>query len=117
MDEVAVTLVRKLLSAEGEALTKLQGVAAERLVFVSGESECLPWVDGVVYLGRDPRMPSILVPTTFEPDIPLDLFESLVDREFGQFSPFAVLPGKVIPYGLSKALSHEALESWLSSNQ
>ena len=27
-----------------------------------GAAEALPWVDGVIYLGRDPRAPSLLLP-------------------------------------------------------
>jgi len=69
---VAASLLRRL--SEPGRTEGLQGVVAGSpadLVVLVGED--LPWVDGVVYLGRDPLADGVLVPTNRAPDAPIDL--------------------------------------------
>jgi hypothetical protein len=69
----ARALAERLLARDDEALARLHGVA--------GEAPELPWADGATYLGRDPLAPSLLLPTTREPSVPLPLLErALVAR-------------------------------------
>ena len=38
-----------------KSIFALQGVFAENLLFIRGKTENLPWMDGVIYLGKDSR--------------------------------------------------------------
>ena len=77
----ARALAERLLARDDEALARLHGVAGEDLLLVLGEAPELPWADGATYLGRDPLAPSLLLPTTHEPSVPLPLLErALVAR-------------------------------------
>jgi hypothetical protein len=116
-DGAAISLAEKLLSFEDEKLHFLQGISAEQMILLTGESENLPWTNGAIYLGRDAQMPSLLLPTTLKPSCPLDLFERALNEKFRSLSPFAVLPEKIIPFGAAKPLSRPVLENWLSENR
>lgn len=116
-DEAAISLAEKLLSLEDEKLRSLQGISGRQMILITGESENLPWTNGAIYLGRDAQMPSILLPTTLKPNCPLDLFERAVNEKFRRFTPFAVIPEKIIPFGAAKPLSRPVLENWLSENR
>ena len=87
------------------------------MILLMSETENLPWTNGAIYLGRDAQMPSVLLPTTLKPNCPLELFERALNEKFRSLSPFAVLPGKVIPFGAAKRLSRPVLENWLSENR
>ena len=82
--EAARALARRLLARSDEDLARLTGVAGQDLIVLlghAGDPALLPWVDGAVYLGRDARAPSLLVPTNREPAVPLPLVErALVAR-------------------------------------
>ncbi len=81
--------VTRLLAREDEALARLRGVVANRgtAVVVLGETRELPWFDGVRYLGRDARAPSLLVPTLLEPDVPIELVERALLRRTRDAAP------------------------------
>jgi hypothetical protein len=103
---VARRLAARLLAHGDDALAKLAGVArggAEPVLVVLGEAADLPWVDGVLYLGRDPRAPALLVPTLLEPDVPIELVARAVVRRASAVgpSPFALLPDvpAIVPCG------------------
>jgi hypothetical protein len=87
------------------------------MILVTGDGENLPWTNGTVYLGRDAQMPSVLLPTTIRPDIPLELFDRLLNENYREFAPFAVLPEKIVPFGKAKCLSRRVLENWLTENK
>lgn len=98
--EAARALARRLLARSDEELARLTGVAGQDLVLVLGnpgnaaDTALLPWVDGAVYLGRDPRAPSLLLPTNREPTVPLPLVERALVARAGRFKaepPLAVL--------------------------
>ncbi|HLM59814.1 MAG TPA: hypothetical protein VK308_03310 [Pyrinomonadaceae bacterium] len=116
-DAAALSLAEKLLSFDDEKLNSFQGVGAERMVLLTGDGESLPWANGAVYLGRDIQMPSVLLPTTLKPNIPLELFERALNEKFKALAPFVALPERIIPYGKAKTLSRRALEKWLLENQ
>lgn len=91
--EVARRLARRLRGRAQE----LAGVrAGDRLVILGPD---LPWVDGVVYLGRQQPFHPVLTPTNLQPDWPLDWIAEVLKRKSAP--PWAVLPELVI--GLSRA--------------
>ena len=97
--EAAAALLRRLLARGDAELALLSGVVTAasapgaRAVVVLGEAALLPWVDGVVYLGRDQGAPELLLPTALEPRVPAALLEkALLRRNPGLVAPLAVLP-------------------------
>src|SRR5258707_596127 len=87
---VSFALARRLLMMSDDDLGKLTGAAGDGLLLVLGPAELLPWVDGVVYLGRQEPTSSLLLPTTVVPDVPLALFESALLKGPGAVGPLAV---------------------------
>lgn len=116
-DTAAISLAERLLSADDEKLNVAQGVCARQMILLTADNENLPWTDGAIYLGRDAKIPGILLPTTLKPNVPLDLFERVLNRKFRDYLPFAALPEKIIPFGKAKTLSRPVLEQWLSENR
>ena len=102
-------LLQALLAAPAQRLRGLRGVRAARGVVLLGAETDLPWADGVTYLGRDPRAPSLLLPTYLEPDVPVDLLERRITAT--QATPIAVLPHLRLLLGLGRAsaLDRDAL--------
>lgn len=113
--EAARSLARRLLAREDEALARLSGVAAPELLVVLGESADLPWVDGAVYLGRDAAAPSLLLPTTREPALPLPLVERAFARATDAPPPLAVLldPPLLASAQAARPILRTTLQSWL----
>jgi hypothetical protein len=105
--ETARRLREKLLSLDDEKLSALQGVFAENMLFIVGAD--LPWVDGVIYLGKDTEAPSIFLPTNLLPNIPLDLFEKSLLSRFSEQKPFAVVQNQIIPIGKMHPISRKIL--------
>ena len=108
------TLARRLLTLDDERLGRLRGVAGSGLLVLVGAADDLPWVDGVVYLGVDPRARALLLPTTLEPDAPLPLLErALLDRR--DRPPLAVLlePPALVSVGAARPVARAALAAWL----
>ncbi len=90
----AFALAARLAERDDAALARLSGVGGEGLLVVIGEAADLPWVDGVVYLGRDPGAPALLLPTALEPDVPAPLFErAILAHASGAPPPVAVIVG------------------------
>lgn len=112
-DETAIRLAKKLLSFEDERLGLLQGVSAENLLLLASKAENLPWVDGVIYLGRDMTAPAILLPTTMRPKISIDLFERALLSQFSDKLPFAAVRNQIIPTGQMRPVARKILEDWL----
>jgi hypothetical protein len=84
-------------------------------VVLGPESE-LPWVDGVVYLGREAAAPGLLVPTHLSPDVPIALLEAAVLRSV-QGSPVAVVPDarQLIDVGAARAIDRATLLAWVEA--
>lgn len=115
--DAARALAEKLVSFDQERQRKLKGIGAEKMILILGEEGDLPWTNEAVYLGRDPKMPAKLLPTTLQPNVPLDLFERVLDARFKRLAPFAVLPKIIVPFGTAKSLSGSILENWLARNR
>jgi hypothetical protein len=107
----ARTLARRLLAEPDEALGALRGVAGEDVLVLLGEAEALPWADGVLYLGRDPRAPGLLLPTALAPDVPPDLLERALTARHP--APLAVLPPRIVPVGAARPVARARLAAWL----
>jgi hypothetical protein len=119
-DNVAIAFARRLLTLDDQSMAKLKGVAGEGLLIVLGEEESLLWLDGVIYLGRDDAAPSLLLPTTLEPEVPVALFERALLKHLNQPAPVAVLPAPlpvVTSVSPARQISPETLTSWLKSAQ
>lgn len=117
-DGVARKLARRLLRASDEDLARWRAVSGEALLAVMGERETLPWVDGVTYLGRDPAAPSLWLPTTLRPDVPVELFErALLARTSHTSPPLALLVREdgvdLLSLAEARPLARAALTRWL----
>lgn len=114
---VASALAARLAQRDDATLARLIGVAGPSLLIALGEGDALPWVDGVVYLGRDPRAPSLLLPTTLAPDVPVALLErALLGRNEGIAAPVAVLvdPPALVGVGAARPLGRAELAAWIA---
>lgn len=112
-DEMAKRLKEKLLSLDDEKLSLLQGVFGKNLLFAAGQTADLPWIDGVIYLGKDLQATSIFLPTNMRPEISLDLFEKTMLRRFSAQKPFAIVENRVIPVGEMRPISRKILSEIL----
>lgn len=118
----AVRLADRLLREEDASLlAQLRGVADREVIVLLGLEEHLPWVDGVVYLGRDAEAPSLLVPATLAPSVPIALLERAVLRRVPRGAvPVALLPSagapvrcaRVVPVSGARPVSRRRVESW-----
>lgn len=142
----------RLLDEPDERLTRLRGLAGPGLLAVLGEERgggrvrlaelaasggdeddeddavALPWVDGVVYLGRDAAAPRLLLPTALCPSVAVELFEPAMLRHLERgrgadkrapLPPFAVVPAgpgePPLLFSLAEArpISRARLTRWL----
>ena len=110
--DVARALARRLLALDDDALSALRGVAGADVLLVAGTD--LPWVDGVLYLGRDPAAAALLLPTALEPSVPAHFLERALEARFGA-GPLAVLPDPpaVVAAGAVRPIARETLAAWL----
>jgi hypothetical protein len=108
----AIGLATRLLECDDERLASLRGVAGPSILVLLGEANTLPWVDGVEYLGRDTRAPSLLLPVTRAPSIALQLFERAVLAQSGKPAPVAVTPGVIASVAAARPIARERLAAW-----
>jgi hypothetical protein len=96
----------------------LRGVArtspGEEVLVVLGDASELPWCEEIVYLGRDPRAPALLLPTVLEPEVANGEVSALLERALlrradARSAPLAVLPsaGLVVPCGRALPISRD----------
>jgi hypothetical protein len=124
LDGCARELAASLRLRDDAALGRLRGVArsappespAEEVIVVLGEPNDLPWVDGITYLGRDPRSPSLLVPVLEEPHVSGAAVLELVERELVRRCsdvPLAVLPSAamIVPCGRALTITRSRLKA------
>lgn len=106
-------LARRLLE-EGR-LGGFEGVVADDLLVLMGGD--LPWVDGCTYLGRDARSPALLLPTTEEPTVPVEILERAVLQRFSNLErPLALLGPQVVPLGAARAVARGPLQAWVEES-
>ncbi|MDC0712634.1 hypothetical protein POL68_29490 [Stigmatella sp. ncwal1] len=112
---VALALARRALAADEQQLTAWSGVAGPGVLLLLGETHVLPWVEGAVYLGRDPAAPSLLLPCVLAPDVAPVLLERALARQAVAEGPLAVLPrsGHLVPVGSARPVAREVLATWL----
>jgi hypothetical protein len=117
----ARALARRLLSDDDEFLVKRRaagGTADCVLYVVADTTDELPWADGVVYVGRDPAAPSLLIPTMLEPSVPLPLVERSLRARFPLLAPplvYVPLAGRVLTATAARPISRRVLTAWLAA--
>lgn len=114
---VALALARRVLTEDDARLSAWSGVAGDGVLVLLGPAASLPWVDGAVYLGRDPAAPSLLLPCALAPSVAASLLErALLGLSGGAGTPLAVLPssGHLVPVGPARPVSRAALTAWLA---
>lgn len=119
--EVAQRLANHLLELDHTAMGRLSGVAGTNSIVLLGDETNLPWVDGSLYLGRDPLAPALLLPTRIEPTVPAaNLLERALLKRFSRSSPpLAILPDTltVISCYEARQLSRSRIEDWLAEEK
>ncbi len=111
-------MARRLLAGEDELLAQLRGVVGVETLLIHGPAELLPWVDGAVYLGRDPLAPSLLLPTHSEPSLNAALLERALLAAFPAYlPPLAVLISEqlILSANAARPISRDMLQDWLVS--
>ncbi|MBI6561235.1 hypothetical protein EIG75_23145 [Pseudomonas syringae] len=79
--EVAARLHARLLRMPEDQTAQLQATANCDVLIVTGNADDLPWVEGVDYACTEPAAPGLWLPTSWEPDAPLDLMgQALLGR-------------------------------------
>jgi hypothetical protein len=98
-----------------DSLSHYKAVGAPGLLVILGEEKRLPWVDGVVYLGRDSESPSLLFPTNLEPSVPAALLQRSV--ALVQNGPCALLldPPAIVPLSEARTVARDSLIKWLEA--
>lgn len=107
----------RLAELADDALHVLAAVAGDELLVVLGEETALPWVDGVMYLGRDDAAPQLLLPTALEPTVPATVLEAAIRRRVSLPAPIAVLPSpaRLVACGAARAIDRGRLRAWLGA--
>jgi hypothetical protein len=113
--ETSLRLARRLLQLDDESLGQLEGVAGRQVIVVQGQSDLLPWVDGVQYLGVDSNASSVLFPSNYQPSLPQELLASALRARLHATGLIAVLPNPliVIPMRNAKPVSRRTLTLWM----
>ena len=113
----AKALGRRQAALDDAALRSLAAVAGDGVIVVLGEAAALPWVDGVVYLGRDESAPDLLLPTALAPTVPVAVLEVAIRKLVRRASPVAVLPSpaRLIACGSARTIDRALLATWLEA--
>jgi hypothetical protein len=112
---VALALARRALTSEDKQLGAWSGVAGAGVLVLLGETDSLPWVDGAVYLGKDPAAPSLLLPCALAPEVAPALLERALVAHASGGTPLAVLPrsSHLVPVGAARPVARATLMAWL----
>jgi len=107
-------LVKRLLREPDASLAELRGAVTEQTAVIVGEASRLPWVDGLVFLGRDERAPRLLMPTALAPNVPMELFaRALFKRHPDGVAPALLLdPMRVVDVRSASPLDRQGIEAW-----
>jgi hypothetical protein len=102
----------QLLQAQDSRCLRWQGLGGLGWIVVLGED--LPWVNGLIYLGKDPQAPQLLFPTHLQPHI----HPVLLARAFQAQGLLALIPDEIpggpalIPLGNARPLALGPLQAW-----
>lgn len=108
-------LAQRLLARPDDELHQFQVVVAGALLIAAGPADLLPWTNGAVYLGSDPRAPALLMPTTQQPNVHPQLLERALRRLSGAAAgPLALLPPHVVPLLRAAPPSRARLTAWVN---
>ena len=112
---VACQLLKKCQDFSEQQLARYEGLSCADLVLLKAEEEHLPWIKGVIYLGRDPHAPSLYIPTHLSVNVPLSILERALLKKTG-IGPMAVLPAssQLLPLTNLLSLDRQAIAAWLS---
>ncbi|RKH23742.1 hypothetical protein D7Y13_27845 [Corallococcus praedator] len=112
---VARALGARAARADDAMLESWSGVAGPDVLVLLGVAASLPWVEGVVYLGRDPLAPGLLLPCALEPEVAVSLLERALLAGQGD-APLVVLPAsaRLVPVGAAQRVVRASLVAWLA---
>lgn len=114
----AGSLADRLAALDDAALGALAAVAggdaSGDVLVVLGAAAALPWVDGVVYLGRDDAAPELLLPTALAPSVPPGVLAVAIRAAVSRPGPVAVLaaPPRLVPCGVARTIDRGRLAAW-----
>ena len=95
-------LIKRLSAFNTELLAKLSFALTEEGIFLTSTSPTfLPWIDQVLWLGKECSAPDLWLPTLWQPDIPTPLLMQacLVHT----LAPTAVIPPDTVLQGKSSS--------------
>jgi hypothetical protein len=109
--EAARRLHARLLLLPIEQAVRLHATANRDVLVVAGASPDLPWVDGVEYAATDERAPGLWLPTSWEPEVPIDLLSQALSTRFAR-SPLLLWrePAAVVPLDRQLPLTPQHLQ-------
>ncbi len=115
--DCALNLVSLLLKRDEKSLNSLNGGFFKDMVFFTGDTNSLPWCDGVVYYGIDCDAPTLLLPTLLRPSVNSGFLEKAI--RIPDHSQYLVIPEKNLFLSTNGALplDKEILTKWLEENK
>jgi hypothetical protein len=114
---VALRLAVRL--ADSAELHLLRVVVGEALLVCVGAETSLPWCDGVTYLGSEPGAPGLLLPTTMQTTVAVQLVErALRSAHHVSAGPIALLRNAdVVSLQTAASTTSQALLQWATTLQ
>lgn len=113
--EAAAALVRSMRALPLDTLSELRAVVGAELIIVSGTGEALPWADGVVYLGIDPKAPALRMPTWLMPTLPVALLERAILARLDLAPPVACVGDELFSLAMATTIPVDAFADRLTS--
>ncbi len=117
----ARAIARRLLREDFAGhMEKLRAVGTTDALLLLGRMPDLPWVDGAVYLGKDPDAGSLLIPANMVPSVPIDAVERCFAACFTELQPpIVVLPAQRRVFSAAPALplAKSHLVRWLEGDR
>lgn len=111
--DVAKALAERLLAYPDEALAALSGVHGDGAIVLLGDEDALPFVDGVVYVGREDGIASVLLSTTHAPNVAVRWIDALL-RERKVEMPAVLLSHEGALHALSVAAARPVTRARLA---
>jgi len=103
---VVPSLFARIGQIDDERLSRLRGVSTPDAWIIVGAAEDLPWVEGLIYLARDPEARSLYVPTYKR----LEPSAALIERALGASrAPYALWGTCYASLAAARALDRDVL--------